>query len=107
MASRAISSGATPGLDTASAQCRADVVDSVRRLSAYPGDLEKVLERGRRREVVHVLSTVLPLVYIRIKVDIGNVTIEHRTAYFDHAVGKLRTNSYSMSISGTVRRRNK
>jgi len=36
---KAISSGAAPGFDTASEQCRAPVVDSARRVRAYPGDL--------------------------------------------------------------------
>lgn len=39
MAFNAMSSGGTPGCDTASEQWIAEVVDSARRLRAYPGDL--------------------------------------------------------------------
>ena len=35
----AISSGVVPGFEMASEQCRAPVVDSARRVNAYPGDL--------------------------------------------------------------------
>jgi len=36
---KAISSGVAPGFETASEQCSAPVVDSARRVKAYPGDL--------------------------------------------------------------------
>ena len=36
---KAISSGVAPGFETASEQCRAPVMDSARRVKAYPGDL--------------------------------------------------------------------
>jgi hypothetical protein len=39
VAFNAMSSGGTPGCDTASEQWIAEVVDSARRLRAYPGDL--------------------------------------------------------------------
>lgn len=38
---KAMSSGAAPGFEIASEQCRAPVVDSARRVKAYPGDLFK------------------------------------------------------------------
>ena len=34
-----MSSGVPPGFETASEQCKAPVVDSARRVKAYPGDL--------------------------------------------------------------------
>ena len=36
---KATSSGVAPGSEMASEQCRAPVVDSARRVKAYPGDL--------------------------------------------------------------------
>lgn len=44
--SKAMSSGAAPGFETASEQCRAPVVDSARRVKAYPGDLFTKLVAG-------------------------------------------------------------
>ena len=54
-----ISSGATPASEMASAQCIPDVVDSVRSVKAYPGDLHFVawlLEFPKSRRVEKTLT---------------------------------------------------
>jgi hypothetical protein len=49
VACNAMSSGGTPGCDTASEQWIAEVVDSARRLRAYPGDLQKRMHQTNEK----------------------------------------------------------
>jgi hypothetical protein len=49
VACNAMSSGGTPGCDTASEQWIAEVVDSARRLRAYPGDLRTRMRQKKEK----------------------------------------------------------
>ena len=44
-----------------------------------------------------LLPALLAFVDIRIKVDIGYVTVEHRTGGLDHTIRKLRAHAYRVS----------
>lgn len=104
-ASSAISSGVTPGCDTASAECNAPVVDSANRLSAYPGDLSYWSKNSSLRTEMSIessLSAVFALVDVRVKIYVGYISIEDRTSCLNHSVGKLWAHSHSMT-ENTVR----
>lgn len=100
VASSPISSGATPAFETASAQCIAEVVDSARRLRAYPGDL---MERKgstcvpRIDDLQNLLATFVTLVHVGVKIYIGNVSVEDGARCFNHTVRELGIHPHSVS----------
>jgi hypothetical protein len=72
-------------------------VDSATRESAYPGDLSKAVNLNPQEGENALLPALLAFVDIRIKVDIGYVTVEHRTGGLDHTIRKLRAHAYRVS----------
>jgi hypothetical protein len=72
-------------------------VDSATRESAYPGDLSKTIKLKSFRRKNASLPALLAFVDIGIKVDIGYVTVEHRTSGLDHTIRKLRAHAYRVS----------
>ena len=44
------------------------------------------------------LPTLLAFVDVGVKVDIGDVTVEHRTSSLDHAIRKLWADAYRVSV---------
>lgn len=51
------------------------------------------------------LSTLVTLVYIRVKINVRYVTIQDRTTGINHAIRELRANSHSMSVCGRIHER--
>lgn len=43
----------------------------------------------KREETENALSTIFPLVHVRIEIDIGDISIEYRTRRFDHPMREL------------------
>lgn len=99
VASSPISSGATPAFETASAQCIAEVVDSARRLKAYPGDLIKrnISVCPSIDHLQNLLATFVAFVHVGVKIYVGDVTVENGTRCFNHTIRELGVHSHSMS----------
>lgn len=76
----------------------APVVDSAKRLRAYPGDLDTIVQELRGQHLLgNLLSAVFSFVYIGVQVDVRNITVEHRARRFDHTIRELRADSYGVS----------
>jgi hypothetical protein len=75
VALRAMSSGTMPGSDAASAQCNAPVVDSARRLRAYPGDLGSPFREAQDLNNRYSLSAVFALVYVGIEIYVRDISV--------------------------------
>ena len=81
----------------------ADVVDSARRVRAYPGDLCRFSMRIDHTEVSNdgkdLLATILSLVHVRVYVDIRDKLVQNRTGRFNHPVGELRAHAHCMTFT--------
>lgn len=58
------------------------------------------VNKGEGWGVKDSLSTLVTLVYIRIKIDVRYVTIQDRATGINHAIRELRANPHSMSVCG-------
>lgn len=83
----------------ASEQCRAPVVDSARRVKAYPGDLFAKSVVCCFRTKFDLLSTLIPLVHIRVQVDVRDELVQHRSTRLDHAIRELGANADRVSVN--------
>jgi hypothetical protein len=81
-------------------------VDSATRESAYPGDLSKTIKLNSFRGENASLPALLAFVDIGIKVDIGYVTVKHRTSGLNHTIRKLWAHAYRVSTGIFQKSRN-
>jgi hypothetical protein len=65
------------------------------RVTYSEGQLRAAFGRGP-----NLLSAVIPLVHIRVQVDVGNELVEHRSTRLNHSIRELRANADRVPVTG-------